>query len=758
MPKPKESFDKEKLTRQWAETYRDDFAGGEPEYDLKMSSDPLVIKEDKASGELFVEGYANTIKIDSVDDIILPSAWEQDIDEYMKHGAVFGMHSWWEWSIGNAREYRIDEYGLWFRDYISGWEEEVRVKIREKVLSMMSVGFRIKDSIVGTAKEILIILREHNVKDKEVIATLTALADTESDRRFRAITRAKIFEHSIVNVGANMGSFFEAAKSQKTMVTIKSILKPGSPGIIKQRSTSMPDPIVEIEKKVDGVVSSVADLQPVKLGVEEAKKGLAEIHTQFKELKDSKASVADFKAFEGKVEKQLLDSTKALEKVQDQLKAVPDRPLFETSSLGQAKRLGFLDGMEKPANLKSALIYNDAEEAAGHIGMPSSKGLIEEFQQVHDDLFILGALFDMHKQVNDQTVWTVNPTKLDTFHKYVKMAKEFQHQFGVEEKAMDGATAGEGSEYLPTQLSSTLISDLELERAVIKRIPRFNMPTRSFVWPLKGTDAIPYIVEEATDDLNADTITASTPTTSNLTFTAKGMGAGVWTSNEFIEDSIIAVLPFIRQALQLGLLNGEENAVINGDDATTHQDTDDAARSAAWITKIFDGLRFDALNTSGAAATIGTTLTYSDLIAIMKLAGKYSMKPGEGFFIVSVAAYFKVLGLSEFTGYSNFFLNMVADKGILPNAIGHDIVPSAYMREDMTTSGVNGASGNDYTGIMFVYPKGWMSGDRRRYTVQREDKIWRQQVALVATQRLDFKKMATATEKVSVFGYGLATA
>ena len=726
----KESFDKKKLTQSWAETYRDDFGDQDvPQYELKMCTIPLIVKEDKVNNKFFVEGYASTAAIDSENDIILPSAWAMDIGDYMKHGAVFGMHAWWEWSIGKAIDFKIDDNGLWFRDYISEWEGEVRTKIREGILNMMSVGFRIIDS-------------HEEVRDEVEV---------------QIITRAKLYEHSIVNVGANPDAFFEAAKSQKTIVTIKSILKPGSPGIIKQRSKDMPDKIVEIEQKVDGVVSALEDLKPVKLSVEEAKQSIADIHKEFKTLQDNSASATDMKAFEAKVEKQLIDSTKALEKVQDQLKAVPDRPLFETSSLGQAKRLGFLDGMEKPANLKSALIYSDAEEAAGHIGMPASKGLIQEFQQAHDDLLILGAMAEMTKQVNDETVWTGNPRKLKTYNRYIRLAKEFQHLFGVE-KAMDGATATEGAEYLPEQLSSTLISDLELERGVIKRMPRFNMPTRSFVWPLKGTDAIPYIVAEATDDLNADVITASTPSTGDITFTAQGMGAGVWTSNEFIEDSIIAVLPFIRQALQLGLLNGEENAVINGDDATTHQDTDDAARSAAWITKIFDGLRFDALNTSGAAATIGTTLTYSDLIAIMKLAGKYAMKPGEGFFIVSVAAYFKVLGLSEFTGYSNFFLNMVADKGILPNAIGHDIVPSAYMREDMNTSGVNGASANNYTGIMFVYPKGWMIGDRRRYTVQREDKIWRQQVALVATQRLDLQKMATSTEKVSVFGYGLLTA
>ena len=52
MPKLKESFDKEKLTQSWAETYRDDFGDQDvPQYELKMCTIPLIVKEDKVNNK-----------------------------------------------------------------------------------------------------------------------------------------------------------------------------------------------------------------------------------------------------------------------------------------------------------------------------------------------------------------------------------------------------------------------------------------------------------------------------------------------------------------------------------------------------------------------------------------------------------------------------------------------------------------------------------------------------------------------------------
>ena len=235
------------------------------------------------------------------------------------------------------------------------------------------------------------------------------------------------------------------------------------------------------------------------------------------------------------------------------------------------------------------------------------------------------------------------------------------------------------------------------------------------------------------------------------------MGSAIFTSDEEVEDSIIPILPFMRTELATAQRNGEENALINGDDATTHQDTDVAALGSSDIRKIFDGLRLDAI--ANASYGMSGTLTYAKMVSVLETSGKWGLpEAGDGLWLVSVAAYYKMLGLSEFTGY-NVFSNMaVAGTGSLPNALGHPVVPSAYMRQDLDPNGVNAASDNVHTAIMYLNPKGYMIGDRKIYTVESDRYPLTGQTVIVAKQRIDFKKMATTSATPCSIGINITTA
>jgi len=679
--------------------------------------DKLIYKDSRIeikadSDEWTITGYASTRDIDRQDDIVEPKAFEDTMLVYMKNPVLQYGHNYGAPPIGKILEYEIKRKGLWIKAKISETADDIWALVKEGILKGLSIGFRIVESV--------------DVEEGKAV--------------IRKIRKLDLFEISIVNVPANASALIESAKGlgiELKSIKVASDIKP-TPTRKELEMGITPEELTELQE-------DVANFKKGLTSIDKAHKTLAEIQEAVKgAVKES-----DLDAFQKKSEVALLAAT---EKIHEEIKqkwVKPPKAVADLSSVEQAKRLGMTKNLDNPAVFKSMLINENYEAAAYSVGLGAQKHLLKDLQDASDNLMFVGAYLGLTK--TDHTgslVWIQDPTKLKVHDRYKLLLAEHL-------KALDTATAGEGYEWLPTGMSAILQEGLELERGLAKRMPRFPQPSKLFPWPLLTSDCQAYIVSEAISDANANTITASTPGTGNITFTSHGMGAGVWTSNEEIEDSIIAILPFMKQTILRALINGEENALINGDNSTTHQDTDVAALGASDIRKIFDGLRYDGINTSGAKYDVSSTLTYAKLLKILEYSGKYGIVPGKGFFVVSIKGYYNILGLAEFTGYSNFHVNMVAGKGALPNAIGHDIVPSAYSREVLDPNGVNGGSDNLHHAIIFVNPDGWMIGDRRIYTVDQANYIWTQQKAVVATQRIDFQKMVPSTDTPTSIGYNI---
>jgi hypothetical protein len=145
------------------------------------------------------------------------------------------------------------------------------------------------------------------------------------------------------------------------------------------------------------------------------------------------------------------------------------------------------------------------------------------------------------------------------------------------------------------------------------------------------------------------------------------------------------------------------------------------------------------------------------LVALLEDAGKYGIAPGKGFFAASIAAYYKALALTQVTGYDAFGASAVVAKGALPRILGHEMVPTENMRQDLGPVGVNAASDNVHTAILYVNPDGFLIGDRRNYTVEQATYPLTQQRVTVATQRLDMQKMVPSTDTPCSILYNITT-
>ena len=114
---------------------------------------------------------------------------------------------------------------------------------------------------------------------------------------------------------------------------------------------------------------------------------------------------------------------------------------------------------------------------------------------------------------------------------------------------MDTLTASEGLEWIPTEFSGQLYDIVTISLKVAALFPSITIPTPVFKLPVATTDDIAFLVPENITDAflnDANKMPTITPGTGNVTLTAKKLGALTVFSEEVNEDSIIAIVPFLR--------------------------------------------------------------------------------------------------------------------------------------------------------------------------------------------------------------------
>ena len=324
-------------------------------------------------------------------------------------------------------------------------------------------------------------------------------------------------------------------------------------------------------------------------------------------------------------------------------------------------------------------------------------------------------------------------------------------------KAMDTATATEGAEWVPTGFSSELVRKVNLLLKVAALFNRITMPTDNWTLPVEGGDATAYLASQATSD-TATKFTASTPGTGNVAFGAKKLAVRVLTSKELEEDSIVAVLPYMQMKVVKALAEAQEECILNGDDSTTHQDSDIHALGATDRRKAWKGLRKHALALGTATVSLAT-FSADNLRSVRGAMGKYGVEPQALAWIAGIITYLKkILTLDEVQTVDKYGAGATLLTGELAKLDNIPVIVSEFQRETLNASGVYDGSTVTKGALSLVYRPAYMIGDRRRVTVQilRELYAETDQDAIIATQRLDFEDVIDATaEKVSGLGYNI---
>jgi HK97 family phage major capsid protein len=194
-------------------------------------------------------------------------------------------------------------------------------------------------------------------------------------------------------------------------------------------------------------------------------------------------------------------------------------------------------------------------------------------------------------------------------------AKRWCADHGVEARALGGAS-GSGANFVPDVLSSTVLRLVDQYSAFAANATSLQMPSDVVLFPKRTGGTTGYWISENS------AITASDPSASQVSVTAKKVGGAVVLSSELLQDSIVSISDWIAAELALTLSNAIETAAWAGNPSN-------APAVAGLVTSYTGGLLASSAATYAASlvTAAGDTpdeVTKANLLAMMAKVPQHS--------------------------------------------------------------------------------------------------------------------------------------
>lgn len=316
-------------------------------------------------------------------------------------------------------------------------------------------------------------------------------------------------------------------------------------------------------------------------------------------------------------------------------------------------------------------------------------------------------------------------------------------------EAFDIQTAGEGLEWLATDMSEQFIEMIRMQRVVAALFEEVPMRHGTLKFPTWLVDLSAKKFAENTSDSGGTAIHEGLNTrnvTSNFSLAAVAAGVTITMSKFVEEDSAIDMLPWGRGAMTEALKEGEEDWIINGDLTGTHMDADVAALDMATMGY---GLRYvgnqsvnPARVSAGASKLDSDAAIVATLLASMGGMGKYGVDPSKVALIVGANGNAQLLGVPMWltANVVGRATNTTGQVGFTP--FGWRYAVSSKVKNSLAATGVNtsGTSAVDKTCSILANTRTWKLGRVREITLQVlvETRAKYDQNEIVATMREAF--------------------
>ncbi len=707
---------------------------------------PIVFKRDDKpddDGKFHIRGWGSTNDLDLDDEIIEPQAFATSLASFLKRGTMLWMHDWFSKPVGKWLAAEIREGGLYMTDGILADTQDgmdIKELIGIDAINTLSVGFRVKSD------------------------------EYDYEKNIRTITDLELLEVSIVTIPANPNAIFEQAKT----LGLKSFTR--STNDHNGRKGIMPGISSELFKKVEALTagfdpadgSLATRFGDVNSTLAAMQKTIIEVRDMGLKAVDPKSIVtdADFKEYCSKRETEgeaLMEEIKQLQ-INAKEKQRPKYAVKDWRALLKDKNwVHDMNGVALPTVYQNAykLLNLPIDFDATEDGW-----LIKAARNLNDCVLMVDAYYRGGGNVG-KYMQQGGMHSLDVFKTLQEVLAKFDPELGkaMEIKAMATDNTGYGAEWVPTLMSGEMETLFRLRPTLVNFLrPVWQMPSPIAEWPIQTGVATAYIASQASTD-NPTTLKKTKFGTGKVTFTTKTIAAAIPVSREMVEDSIVDLIPVVREELVTALMEGDEDAIINGDTTATHFDTTDGLVSTDDDVRVaWKGLRriatdrsntWDTQSTTAGEGDAATTFTALDVRYLRQLLGVHGLDPSQCLHVTSIKAYYYALSFSQVTKANEFGFTSTWLSGKLPALDGVEIYISSKMREDLNASGVATGSAATHTGWLTLNRRSFMPGEKRGVTIEFEFNIDVQQYLFVASHRRDFQVLSPTTQDPVAFGYNI---
>ena len=622
-----------------------------------IKSDTPPATTDGKIASITIEGYASTNDADRQGDIVPASVWEKGMLNYLKNPVILAYHDHSE-PVGRMVDHRVDGKGLWVKARISAAASEVFNLVKDGVLTAFSIGFRIVDAEYNSAAELFV------VKELE------------------------LHEISVVSVPANQNTLFSLSKAFDTAEEFKSFkmqFAPNSESAKGLESSTEASSEVKKEMEMDpkqleqmlADAASKAAEQTAKAIVESQAKALAEKAAAEKaevELDARvKAAVASISTVDTGAEKLLAEVEKRLASAEESSKSV-------------------IAGLE--ASLK--------EKASEIEAITKSK---MSFQEAKDGM----SYGDKEKAVF-----------------LAKMAG----------KSIDGTRLGRDlvqkyGAHVPSATWELEVS-LNLESEVRRRLvvaPIFRniaMQTNVMTIPVNPEAGTATWVTNAEFGAVPATLGAAGPSAGGnathalkeITLNAYKLATNEYTAYEEEEDSLLALMPIIRDGMVRRVARAVDKAFLLG------------AGSGSDPVK---GLSIWATNTTATGNTVVAGMNVAKLRTLRQGLGAWGLDPAEVIYIINTDTYYQLLEDTTFQTMNQVGSQATLLTGQIGQIGGSPVLVSAEFA----------SPGTGVAGAIAVNPGNFIVGNQRGLRIDTQELVETQRRVMVASLRTGMTRVTT---------------
>jgi HK97 family phage prohead protease/HK97 family phage major capsid protein len=629
---------------------------------------------------IYIEGYASTTDVDRQGDIVPAGVWEAGLKNYLRNPIILAQHDHDD-PVGRMIQHRIDSNGLWIKARISA-AAEIYNLVKDGVLTAFSVGFRVLDAEYNAATELFV------------------------------IKKLELVEISVVSVPANQNTLFSLSKAfndADEYNQFKSQFAPKSESAKGLESSTEANGISQKEWKMnpEEIKQMVADA--AKAAVEQTTKAMQDAASAQAETERAKA------AEEASLEARINARVKAA------VEAATPAAVVQSGETGAERLLAEVEKRFEEQSqttkqvldsLQSALAEKSAEIAA-----------IQKSKMAFSDK---SAADGVTYQEKEQAVMlaTIMGKSMDQ----TKFGRQLLEKSSLAH--VPGAT--------PWELEVQLTMEEALRRKLVIAPLFRQIPMKTNVLSIPVNPEVGSATwVTAFNPTNATTLNTTSGGTgvshklSEVTLNAYKVATKEFVGYEEEEDSLLILLPMIRDAMVRRCSKAIDGALLSGDGSTIP----------------ISGLASRA-GTSGTNAALLQTVA-NGAVSIAKLRGlraqlgNYGIDPAEVAYIVNNDTYYDLMEDTTFMTMEKVGPLATVITGQVGMIAGSPVICTG----ELAAKATGAITGLTNIAAMAVYIPNFLVGSQRGLRIDTQELAAEQARVMVASMRIG---MAQITDAVGV--------